>query len=162
MEKFQELIETSEKKIRLADHILTQTYPLLKDAKLLISALENIFLSYTNSIGSLLHHERLFKRIPQFQDTFESKWRIFLNYCVDKHDIKQEDINMIRHIKNIIVQHRKSPMEFVRDDRFVICSDDYKMETLGHEELRKMLTHAQSFVKKISTIVSKHEGIFNK
>ena len=44
MEKFQELREISKKKIFLADHILTQTYPLLKDPKLLLATTENIFL----------------------------------------------------------------------------------------------------------------------
>lgn len=162
MEKFQELRETARKKISLADHILTQTYPLLKDQKLLIAALENVFLAYTNAIGALLHHERLFKRIPAFQDTFDSKWRVFIDECAEKYGIKQEDINMIRNIKEIIVEHRKSPMEFVRNGKFVICSDDYHMKTVGYDEIKKALAHAQGFVAKISSAVSKNEGIFMK
>ena len=160
MEKFQELREISQKKIMLADHILTQTFPLLKDPKLLISALENIFLAYTNSISSLLYYERLFKRIPNFQDNFESKFRIFRNACAEKYNIKQEDINIIKEIKEIIVQHRKSPIEFSRHDQFVICSDDYNMKTMSFNKLKKILTDANLFVKRMNRITNRDEEIF--
>ncbi len=162
MEKFQELREISKKKYLLADHIITQTYPLLKDPKLLISSIENIFLAYTNSIGSLLYYEVLFKRIPRFQEDFDSKFEIFKGYCVRKHNIKQEDINTIKEIKDIIVQHRKSPMEFSREDRFVICSDDYAMKTIRIEDIKKMMTNAKGLVDQISLITSKNEGIFKR
>ncbi len=160
MERFQELREISKKKVMLADHILTQTYPLLKDPKLLLSVVENIFLAYANSIGALLHYERLFKRIPSFQEDFNSKIVMFRNRCAEKYDIKQEDINIIREIKDIIVQHRKSPVEFAREDRFVICSDDYSMKTIKVEELKKMMVNTKQFVDKISSITSKNEEIF--
>jgi len=162
MEKFQELRELSNKKILLADHILTQTYPLLKDPKLLLSAVENIFLAYTNSIGSLLYYDRLFKRIPSFNDTFDSKIRVFRNHCVEKYDIKQEDINIIKEIKDIIVQHRKSPIEFSKEDRFVICSDDYKMKTIEVSDLKKMIKNAKDFIRKVNKITIKNEEIFIK
>ena len=161
MEKFQELREISNKKILLADHILTQTYPLLKDPKLLLAATENIFLSYTNSVGSLLYYERLFKRIPNFNDTFESKFRL-LRDIYEKYEIKQEDINTIKEIKDIILQHRKSPMEFSRDDQFVICSDDYNMKTISIDDLKKMIKNAKDFIRKVNRITMKHEEIFKQ
>ncbi|TKJ17211.1 hypothetical protein CEE44_01605 [Candidatus Woesearchaeota archaeon B3_Woes] len=160
MEKFQELRENSKKKILLADHILTQTYPLLKDPKLLLSVVENLFLAYTNSIGALLHYDRLFKRIPQFQDNFDSKFKMFKEKCAVRHNIKQEDINTIKEIKQIIVQHRKSPMEFAREDRLVICSDKYSMKTIKVDGLKKMMINAKEFVDKINNITSKNEEIF--
>jgi len=70
MEKFQELRELSKKRIRVADHMLTMTYPLVQDSKLLLAVVENIFLALTYIMGSVLHYERTFKRIPLFQDDF--------------------------------------------------------------------------------------------
>jgi hypothetical protein len=160
MEKFQELREISKRKLTLADHILTQTYPLLKDPKLLLAAIENIFLAYTNSISSLLYYERLFKRIPNFQDTYESKFRIFEERCSFKYHIKEENINIIKEIKNIIVQHRKSPIEFTREDQFVICSNDYSMKTIKYVQLKEMIINAKQFIDKVNTITSKNEAIF--
>ncbi len=85
---------------------------------------------------------------------------MFRNRCAEKYDIKQEDINIIREIKDIIVQHRKSPVEFAREDRFIICSDDYSMKTIRVDELKKMIISVKRFVEKINSITSKNEEIF--
>ena len=64
MEQFQESRDNAKKKIQIADHMLGVTYPLVKDTKLLVVIMENIFLAYTNAMAAILYHERLFKRIP--------------------------------------------------------------------------------------------------
>lgn len=161
MEKFQELRETAKKKIQLADHILTQTYPLVKDTKLLLVVMENIFLALTNSIGSLLYYERLFKRIPPFQDNFSSKFNMFRAKCIDRYKIDKEHVIFIQDIKDIIVEHKKSPVEFVRKDRFVICSDNYSMKTISVEQIKEHLAKAKLFTNQMGNITTKEEAIFN-
>lgn len=160
MERFQELRDISNKKLWLADHILTQTYPLLKDPRLLLSSLETVFLAYANSIGSLLHYERQFNRIPNFKEDFDSKIRALRDYCSKRYDIKQEDINMIKEIKDIILQHKKSPVEFIREDRFIICSDDYSMKTINVDKLKNILNSAKVFIDKVNKITARNEAIF--
>ena len=64
MEKYEEIRDKAIKNIKIADHMLTQTYPLVKDPRLLLTVLENVFLSLTNAIGALLYFERLYKRVP--------------------------------------------------------------------------------------------------
>jgi hypothetical protein len=162
MEKFQELRDISKKKIWLADHILTQTYPLLKDPHLLLSSLETLFLAYANSIGSLLHYELIFNRIPQFKEDFDSKLKVLRDSCSKRYNIKQEDINTIKEIRDIIVQHKKSPVEFVREDRFIICSDDYNMKTINVDSLKRMMSNAKVFIEKIDNITKNNENIFKK
>jgi len=160
MEKFQELRETAKKKVQLADHILTQTYPLVKDTKLLLVVIENIFLALTNAVGSLLYYERLFKRIPPFQDNFSSKFNMFRARCVDRYKINNEYVLFIQSIKDIIVEHKKSPVEFVRKDRFVICSDNYSMKTISVEQIKENLAKAKLFINEIGNITAKEEAIF--
>ena len=67
---------------------------------------------------------------------------------------------MIRDIKDIIVEHRKSPMEFVRKDRFVICTDNYRMKTIDAGQIKNYISDAKIFIQKISIITTKDEGIF--
>jgi hypothetical protein len=43
MEEFQVLRDKAVEKIKIADHMLFMTYPLVKDPKLLMSILENTF-----------------------------------------------------------------------------------------------------------------------
>ena len=72
----------SKKKIIIADHILTQTYPLINDAKLLLPVIENIFLAISYSMSSLIFYELYLRRIRPFQDNFIAKFNIFLTKCV--------------------------------------------------------------------------------
>jgi len=157
MEKFLELRDTSQKKIWLADHILTQTYPFLKDPKLLMSSLETLFLAYANAIGSLLYYEKRFNKIPDFEDNFDSKFKVLKEHLSKKYDIKQEDIMSIKEIKDIILQHKKSPVEFTRPDMFIICSDEYQMKTISFDNLKKKVANAKIFIEKINNITNRRD-----
>ncbi|MBD3163787.1 hypothetical protein GF323_01175 [Candidatus Woesearchaeota archaeon] len=162
MEKFQELKERANKRLSIADHILTQTYPLVKDPRLLLSVMENIFLALSNSMGAILYHERLFKKIPPFQDNFDSKFNMFRAKIVDRYKIDRKHVELISEIKSIIIQHRKSPIEFSRKDKLVICNEDYKMKTISIELIKEYLLKSKQFIELSRKITSKNEHLFNK
>lgn len=159
MEKFQELRDSASKKIQIADYMLTMTYPLVKDPKLLLSVVENIFLAYSYSISSLLHYERLFKRIPPFPDDFSSKLDMFMDRCVGKYGIDSENMRIIMDLREIIVAHKKSPVEFSRKDSFVICDGNYRLKTISPDIIKGYVGKAKLFIRKMSSIVSKDEAI---
>ena len=160
MEKFQEFRAKAIKSLNIADHMLFVTYPLIKDSKFFLVILQNIFLAYTNAVSALLYYERLFKRIPPFQESFESKFYMFRQRCVHRHNLDKNIISNIQDIKEILIAHKKSPIEFVRKDRFVICSDNYKVKTLSTEKLKENLNKAKLFIQTINNIIRKDEGIF--
>jgi hypothetical protein len=160
MERFQVARETARKNIRIADHMLTITYPMVKDPKLLLAVLENIFLSLTNAMGAVLYHERLFKRIPPFHDTFESKYNMFVAKVVPKYGIDRTMLNVMVEIKDILLEHKKSPVEFTRQNKFVICSDSYNMKTISLEQLKAYIAKTKVFVEQMARLTEKHEEIF--
>ncbi|MBR9691245.1 hypothetical protein GOV06_00500 [Candidatus Woesearchaeota archaeon] len=160
MEKFQEARDKAKKNIKIADHMLSVTFPLIKDTKLLLAIIENIFLSYTNSIAAILYYERLFKRIPPFHDTFESKLNVFRGRCVVRHNIDKSYVMEVQDIRDIIIEHRKSPVEFKRGDRFVICSENYRIKSISVRDIRKYIDKAKVFIEVMDNIVSKDEGLF--
>jgi len=160
MEKFQEMRDTAQKKLKLADHVLTMTYPLVQDTKLLLVVVENLFLSLTNAMGSVLYYERLFKRVPSFTDNFESKFQVFTERCANRYKLNPSYLKLIREIKDIVVEHKKSSIEFVRKDRYIICSDDYRMKAITIDQIKRYIQEAKSFISETSNIVSKNEEIF--
>ena len=111
-------------------------------------------------MSSLLYYERLFKRIPIFQDSFESKFIVFKNKMVSKHHIDNEYVNLIQEIREILLAHKNSPVEFSRGDRFVICSDNYRMKTIKVSDLKKYVAKTKLFIIDINRLVSKNAGIF--
>jgi len=161
MEQYQELRELSKKKIKVADHMLTMTYPLVQDSKLLLAVVENIFLALSNAMGSVLYYERLFKMIPPFQEDFSSKFNMFRSRIVDKHKIKQEYIDLIQDIKNIIVEHKKSPVEFSRKDAFVICTSSYNMKVISTDVIKNYLNKAKLFIEEASKITNRGDEALN-
>jgi hypothetical protein len=160
MEQFQVAAEQARKSIKVADHMLIMTFPMVKDPKILLSVTENIFAALTNSMSSLVYYERLFKRVPVFQEDFDSKFNIFKAHLVGRYNISREYLNIIQEIREILAEHRKSPVEFSRGDRFVICSSNYRLKTIGVLELKRYIAQTKMFMSDMERLVNKNAGIF--
>ena len=160
MEQFQVFREKAQTKLKIADHMLTMTYPLVKDTKLLLVIMENLFLSLTYAMSSILYYERLFKRIPLFSDNFESKFSIFKEKCINKYDIPQEYVRLLQNVKSTMMKHKKSPIEFERKGAFVICSDSYKLRTISTSQIKDYIAKTKEFIQISSNITHKNEEIF--
>ena len=159
MEKFQLLREEALKNYRIADHMLNVTYPLIQDTKLLLGVTQNIFLTLTQAMSSILHHERLFKLVPPFQDNFESKFHI-LQQRRSRYKIDQEYFNIMLELKEVILLHKKSPVEFRRKDRFVICTNNYKVRAITSNQLKDYLKKTREFLDFMNQITSRNKRIF--
>ena len=59
MEKFQESIDKAKKSLNIAGHMLSVTYPLVKDPKLIPAIMENIFAAYYNAVDAILYFDLL-------------------------------------------------------------------------------------------------------
>jgi hypothetical protein len=162
MEKYIQAKEKALKSISVADHMLTMTYPLVQDPKLLLAVVENIFLGLTNAMATLLYYERLFKRIPPFHDTFQSKFNMFKMKIITKYNISKEYLKFILEIKEIVHEHKESAVTFSRKNKFVICDDDYKLKTLSIKDLKTHLEKAKLFIHEICTILDKNERFYYK
>ncbi len=162
MEEFQVLRDKAKQKIKVADHMLFMTYPLVKDPKLLLSIIENIFAGLDYGVSALLKHERLFKRIPPYHDTFPSRYEIFKNKLIPRYDLNPKYVRLIREVRTLLSERKKSPVEFARKDKFVICSPSYNVKTIDVNLVKKYIFESKVFVENINSIVSKNEGIFAK
>lgn len=160
MEKFQELRESSKKKLQVADHMLSVTYPLLNDVKLLVSVMENTFLAYTNAMSSVLHYDRMFHKIPAFEDNFESKFNLFRQKSMIKHRFDKKYAEDMQNLKIMLLEHRKSPVEFSRKDKFVICSDKFDIKTISVKDMQRYINNCRLFIQDVNSITSKNEELF--
>jgi hypothetical protein len=161
MERFQEARDLAIKKIRVADHMLVMTYPLVQDPKLLLAILENVLEGLTYGMSAILYYERLFKRIPPFQDEFDSKFNMFKSKIVNKHNIDKGYIRLIEELREIIKEHKKSPIEFARKDKFVICSPTYKLKTVSIKEAKDYIAKSKQFLTVMEDVLSKAQPLFN-
>lgn len=160
MEQFQILRDKANERIKIAEHILGSTFPLVKDPRLLLGVVDNIFLALNNAMTSVLDYERLFKRIPDFKEDFNSKFEMFKERILRRYNISIEYIFLIQDIKELNLEHKKSPMEFSRKDSFVICSNGFRCKTITTDDMKRFISKSKQFIQEISNIVGKDERIF--
>ena len=153
MERVEDQYQKAVRNLRTADHLLTQTYPFVNDPKLLLIVLENLFLAMSNAMAAVLQQEFLQKRIPSFGDTFDDKLNAMKLHIARPHGLRGEDLTLASEIKSILLAHKKSPMEFVRKDVFVICSTDYQLQTLSLSQIKQYQNRAKVFIEEIGSIL---------
>lgn len=142
------------KHINLADHILTQTYPLVEDTKILINVIYNIHKAIFMTISMALEHERNFKKIPPYHKNQES---MINSFTFIQKKLKNNYIPFIESINEIIKKHKESPIEFTRKDKFVICSEDYKIRTISVKEMKKYISMSKIFLNEIEERIIKND-----
>lgn len=102
--------------------------------------------------------ERYWKNIPPFPDNFESKFNIFKMQLAGKYSLK-EYLPMILQIRDIITNHKQSPVEFARKNVFVICSDDFRLQTITIDQIKEFIKKTKEFNTAMNGIV-KNERVF--
>jgi len=153
MEKYEELRGYANKQIKVAEHMLTMTYPLVKDPKLLLAVIERVFASLNNAMSAVLHYEWTYKRIPSFPESFEARFDLFKARCARRYNLSPECVTMIQSVRDLINEHKRSPVEFTRKNKFVICSDDYRMRTVSVDQMKEFITKAKVFIGEISGMI---------
>ncbi len=126
-----------------------QVVKLTKNPKLMIPMLENLFLSMSNVMTALLAHCR--QNIPE---SFDAKFALFRQSCSGKMKVDPRHLKVMLEMKEIIVLHNLSPMEFQRGSSYVICADDYNMKILSPERLRQYTSNAKAFLVFMEKVVN--------
>lgn len=157
MELHNRFRDEAEKRLKVADHMLTVTYPLVKDPKLLLAILENIYLGISHTLSYVLHYLRKDKKVPSFLENFDSKYRVFVEKVVPYNNIDKVYVDYLTRMRDLLIAHRKSTMEFPRNDRFVICSEEYDVESFNAEDIKDYLKLARRFFADVKIIITRNE-----
>lgn len=133
--------ERAWRKLSIAEHILTQTYPLVHDPKLLLAVLQNIFESVAANTEAALHAAYERKEVETIPERFEHR----LHLVAQRFRLAPELLRFVRELEETMHEHKKSPVEFARKNSFVICDDDYRLHTVKPEQLRSYIQHARTW-----------------
>lgn len=146
-EKHIENIEKAIKIMRIADHMLYVTYPVIKDKRLLLQALDQIYDSVICIINSILQYDYMFKRIQLYKDA-QANFQVFMEKCARRYNITPEESNEILNLLALANSHKKSPAEFQRREKIIIMSDTLRTTTIDSDILKKYLTLSKSLITK--------------
>lgn len=147
-EKFAESLEIAQKYLQTADHMTYITFPLVKEKRLLLKVLSELSLAILNTINSVLQYEYYQKRIQIYKDARDN-FQTFKEISA-RYNISPEQLKKIIEIINLAEKHKKSPFEFVRNDKIVIMSEGMHAETLNLEKIKAYLLEVKDFMRKAS------------
>ena len=153
MELFQELIIEANKAFKTADHLIYVTYPLVNDIKLIVTIVDNLNKALLCGVEALLQYEYLYKRISFMPKEFSDKIEVFKSYCIPKYNISRESLLLVSDIKNLVEHRKNSPIEFVRSEKFVMCTSDYKMRVLNYDKVKNFTLLTREFINKLNVIL---------
>ena len=150
MKIFQEHLETAESRIKVADHLLTQTYSMLKDPKLLLVVTEKLYQAQLETINAYLEYEKQYQRAKNPEDILQK-----LSMFEKKAKKLSEHALMIRETKQLLETRQQSPIEFKKQDSIVICDSQYNVKKLTEswakeklDQTKKLIIGVQSLIKK--------------
>jgi hypothetical protein len=147
MEKFLEYLHEAERIVQTADHIMYVTFPLIKDKRLLLKIISEIKIAIANCINAILQYEYINKRIALYKDprlnlkTFEEK-------CAQKYGIENEEIKLISELFRIVEKYKQSQMQFIKDNKIVILSENLNTHVITIEKIKKLLDLSKDILKK--------------
>ncbi len=153
MEKYEENLMKAIRTIETADHMVYVTYPLIKDKKLLLRILDEIYQGLLAAINAILQYEYYYKRITIYnnpKDNFTTFREISPGY-----KITEDQISRIIEIFRLIEIHKKSPFEFSKGDKIVIMSDGMKTDTITLDRIKFFLLEAKDILRKARNVIVK-------
>lgn len=136
-----------------AYHLVYRTFPLVRDPKLLLGAIDNLAQSLEHSMESVLSYERELRLIPAFLPSFQSKLNAFQIRSMKRNKIPKDFVKTLLHLKDILVLHKQSPMVFQRGNKLVICSPGYQMQTISLKTLKEYIDQTKEYLDLIDSVI---------
>jgi hypothetical protein len=148
MKEFLEKLQEAEKEIKSIDHLIYIAFPLVKEKSIITKSLLNLKKAIGNCINLILQYEYVHKRIELSADPKENFF-LFKESCSKRYLITLEEIKEIEQLFDLARSHKYSPMEFMKDGKVIILSDNMLKRTISLEDLKKFLEISKEVVKKI-------------
>jgi hypothetical protein len=153
MQKFIGYFNESVRSLQIADHMTYVTYPLVNEKKLLLKILDEIYKSVTYSINAILYF-----------NYYKNKSKVFLNNndnlkeFLEKQSFNLLNKNQLNKIKEIVEVHNKhklSAIEFVKNNKVVIMSDNLNIHALDIQKIKEYLLVTKELLKLVHDLNEK-------
>jgi len=148
-----ESLEKARRSRKIADHMAYMTYPMMRDKRLLLKIVDEIYIALIGSMNAILQYEYLKKRISLSNDA-DQNLKLLFEKCSQRYGISNDDILSLREFFSLYLQHKKSPIEFQRKDKVVLMSDDFRTKVIDLEKIKKYIFLARKIEEKAGFVFS--------
>jgi len=147
MEQHEKNLKEAVRHLQIADHMTYVTFPIVNEHRLLLKIFDEIYGSIINCVNSILNYEYLYKRIELYnssRDNLDTFARVAKDY-----DLSNEQIKRIKEVIDLNKKHKQSAMEFVKQDKVVIMSDNLGTQILDLRKIKEYLLLAKELMVKV-------------
>ena len=148
MANFEDSLRNSEKYLINAYHMLNVTFKVIEDKRILLNVIENLYKSLLYGIDSILQYEAVTKKARLFKEGRKNLEMFKL--IADTYGINSTEIRFIDEIFYLTKKHKNSSMEFLKNDKVVILSDNDPYYLQLHT-LKQYVGSTREIVRKIKT-----------
>lgn len=156
-EKFIESMEKAKRYLQTADHLAFVTFPLMKENRLLLKVLEELGNALVFAINSVLQYEYIYKKIHIYSNAKEN-FQTFREVA-KRYGVGYDQMKKIEDILGLMEKHKKSPFEFVKDDKIVIMSHGFGTDILTIEKIKGFVIETKDVVRKINISFNKENSV---
>jgi hypothetical protein len=149
-EKSKSYLKDSAKHLQISDHMTYVTFPIVNEKRLILKIFEEIAKSINSVIDAAIDFEFTNQNLILHQKK-ENNIINFLDNLNKKYNLNKEDIEEIKEILYIEKKYKESSIDFVKQDKVVIMSDDLNIHTLTIEKIKDYLIFAKNLFLKISS-----------
>ena len=148
MTNWEEYFNSAKKEFKNASHMAYITASILKENRILIKILLNLYNSCMYLIKAFLIYESTNNKTPLYKDSAKN-FQLFVEKIAPKY-IKKEDLEAMINIIELAKKHQESSCEFVKREKFIIFMGG-SYETITIELIRK-------FISSLSRIITTFPG----
>ncbi len=138
------VISAARGELKLADHMIYVTLPLLGDRRIFLNAVNHLGKAINGVIMAYLEKEKKYKRL-EFVPPLEMAVNLFVSKYAKKLGLEQY-VSMIKAINSFNNVREKSSIKLKRDNKFIVISPEYTMVTLTEEEVKNYIRLTSEFI----------------
>lgn len=140
------LLDSVSNAIKITDHLVYSTYPVVKDPKLLVKIVERINDSFGNIINVVVRYEKLYKRIP---NSFNIEDINKLKKITSKYNITDSEMAAMNKVATIIKGINESNMRLSQKDKIIVFSNDFRQQSITFNEIKELFYVLKEVNKKV-------------
>ena len=145
-----EVLREAYESLRYAEHLVHLVEDVVGDPKILLAALNHLFTAYAYGMQAILRQAHARGDLRSIPSRFEDAFRLFRRYCMPLGGDAEEHCTVIRELRDVVMAHQESAVEFTRQGSYVMCTDDYEMTLLTPQRIRYFTEKGKLFIQQIN------------
>lgn len=149
MGKYEEEIKEAEEEIKMADHLIYVTSPVVKDKNLLTTAFDHIYKSFKSAINGYLLYKRHRKEIFSIPSNTKVKVKFFLEEFGKEFGIEKEDWKDYLDLERMGRRKEEGKHILMKENSLHFILEEYSTISIKVEDIRDNLLMIKNLLNKI-------------